>query len=154
MPPARPTLNHVRASTGGPQQPVSLPRRGQLLTDARDPPSSRTSRDRSHLTLDHGTRTSVARHVSLASGAGQTGPSTTTSHGDGGSSPPKSGKLLPHLGHLMPIWGTKNPGRLPSTPHAHQGPAPTPRGEEWIRRCAGSNVLRHRGSSPLSALSA
>jgi hypothetical protein len=109
MPAARPILNRVRAPTGGPQQPVNLPRRDQLLTDTRDPPGSCTSRARSHVTLDRGTRTSIARHTSLASGAGRTRPSPTTSCGDGGSSPPKSGKMLPHLGHLVPIWSAKKP---------------------------------------------
>jgi hypothetical protein len=111
MSPARPILNRVHAPIGGPQQPVNLARRDQLLTDVRDPPGGRSSRARTHLTLDRGTRTSVARHASLACGAGRTRPSPTTSRGDGGDLLPKLGEVVAHLGHLASIWGPQNRGR-------------------------------------------
>ena len=47
----------------------------------------------------------------LMGGAERTHCPSTTSLDDGGSSPSNPGKLLPHLGHLASLWGTKNPGR-------------------------------------------
>jgi hypothetical protein len=76
-----------------------------------EPTGGRSSRARTHLTLDRGTQTLIARHASLACGAGRTHPSPTTSRGNGGGSPLKSGEAVAHLGHLASIWGPQNRGR-------------------------------------------
>jgi hypothetical protein len=115
--PNRPKLNVTRAAHPQPcscadrwAPATSLARRDQLLTDARDPPGGRSSLARTHLTLDRGTRTLVARYASLSCGAGRNHPSPTTSRGDGGNSPPKLGEAVAHLGHLASIWGPQNRG--------------------------------------------
>jgi hypothetical protein len=80
------------------------------------PTGSRASRAHSHLSLDRGTRMSVARHVSLMGGTGRTRSSPNNFARRWRKLAVKFGHAVVHLGRLAPICGTENPGHPPLPP--------------------------------------